>query len=327
MIRLFRNQRGGFSNRCFSSLLSAPARGTDHEGLSPAGRCEHPVGRRTSHGGQFAGEHVALLEEISAFPPPPQPLSALGGWQLQNDPGGSKRESWGWFPGSAEPAGGYGLCLCPTLSLQAVLPSLQNGHHGPGSLHIFPAGVAGWRPPKPHRFLPGRSVAAAGTDRLAGAGSALKHPKLQGGGMGWVLLNPAPGTREPKEPRDAPFFPRDAGSSQPSAGSLSAGRTNPSFSPQVYTAVYYVLADLVMLSLYCYYKVKNRGGGRELGLGGWWGRALPLARLLGRLVLGCGARRGKNPCGRCVGAEVLCRRVDAAMRCLLLLAGFFSWIT
>ncbi|KFV07367.1 Lysosomal amino acid transporter 1, partial [Tauraco erythrolophus] len=30
---------------------------------------------------------------------------------------------------------------------------------------------------------------------------------------------------------------------------------------QVYTAVYYVLADLVMLSLYCYYKVKNRGGG------------------------------------------------------------------
>ncbi|NXD88137.1 LAAT1 protein, partial [Halcyon senegalensis] len=30
---------------------------------------------------------------------------------------------------------------------------------------------------------------------------------------------------------------------------------------QVYTAVYYVLADLVMLSLYCYYKVKNGGGG------------------------------------------------------------------
>ncbi|KFQ31745.1 Lysosomal amino acid transporter 1, partial [Merops nubicus] len=29
---------------------------------------------------------------------------------------------------------------------------------------------------------------------------------------------------------------------------------------QVYTAVYYVLADLVMLSLYCYYKVKNQGG-------------------------------------------------------------------
>ncbi|NWR37237.1 LAAT1 protein, partial [Tachuris rubrigastra] len=28
---------------------------------------------------------------------------------------------------------------------------------------------------------------------------------------------------------------------------------------QVYTAVYYVLADLVMLSLYCYYRVKNRG--------------------------------------------------------------------
>ncbi|XP_009288026.1 PREDICTED: lysosomal amino acid transporter 1 homolog [Aptenodytes forsteri] len=30
---------------------------------------------------------------------------------------------------------------------------------------------------------------------------------------------------------------------------------------QVYTAIYYVLADLVMLSLYCYYKVKNRAGG------------------------------------------------------------------
>ncbi|NXI66541.1 LAAT1 protein, partial [Anseranas semipalmata] len=30
---------------------------------------------------------------------------------------------------------------------------------------------------------------------------------------------------------------------------------------QVYTAVYYVLADLVMLSLYCYYKAKNRGRG------------------------------------------------------------------
>ncbi|NWI51497.1 LAAT1 protein, partial [Calyptomena viridis] len=29
---------------------------------------------------------------------------------------------------------------------------------------------------------------------------------------------------------------------------------------QVYTAVYYVLADLVMLSLYCYYRVKNRAG-------------------------------------------------------------------
>ncbi|NXW58792.1 LAAT1 protein, partial [Eurystomus gularis] len=30
---------------------------------------------------------------------------------------------------------------------------------------------------------------------------------------------------------------------------------------QVYTAIYYVLADLVMLSLYCYYKVKNGSGG------------------------------------------------------------------
>ncbi|XP_009078103.1 PREDICTED: lysosomal amino acid transporter 1 homolog [Acanthisitta chloris] len=30
---------------------------------------------------------------------------------------------------------------------------------------------------------------------------------------------------------------------------------------QVYTAIYYVLADLVMLSLYCYYTVKNKGRG------------------------------------------------------------------
>ncbi|XP_010157005.1 PREDICTED: lysosomal amino acid transporter 1 homolog [Eurypyga helias] len=30
---------------------------------------------------------------------------------------------------------------------------------------------------------------------------------------------------------------------------------------QIYTAVYYVLADLVMLSLYCYYKVKNQDRG------------------------------------------------------------------
>lgn len=161
IIRLFRNRRGGSCNWCFSSLLSAPTRRTDHKGLSPAGCCKHPMGHRTSHGGLFSGEYVALLEEISAFPPPP---SALGGWQLRNDPGGSNRESWGWSPGSAEPARGYGLCLCPTLSLQAVLPSLQNRHHGPGSIHIFPAGMAGRRPPKPHRFLPGRSVAPAGTD-------------------------------------------------------------------------------------------------------------------------------------------------------------------
>ncbi|NXA41849.1 LAAT1 protein, partial [Eudromia elegans] len=30
---------------------------------------------------------------------------------------------------------------------------------------------------------------------------------------------------------------------------------------QIYTAIYYVLADLVMLFLYCYYKAKNRGRG------------------------------------------------------------------
>ncbi|KFR16353.1 Lysosomal amino acid transporter 1, partial [Opisthocomus hoazin] len=67
---------------------------------------------------------------------------------------------------------------------------------------------------------------------------------------------------------------------------------------QVYTAVYYVLADLVMLSLYCYYKVKNRGRGCELGLRGGWGHALPLARPWGWLVLGCRAGRGSKPWGR-----------------------------
>nr|XP_009940077.1 PREDICTED: lysosomal amino acid transporter 1 homolog [Opisthocomus hoazin] len=43
---------------------------------------------------------------------------------------------------------------------------------------------------------------------------------------------------------------------------------------QVYTAVYYVLADLVMLSLYCYYKVKNRGRGSTFK-----GRSLLSARV------------------------------------------------
>lgn len=44
----------------------------------------------------------------------------------------------------------------------------------------------------------------------------------------------------------------------------------PSMSPplQVYTAIYYVLADLAMLSLYCYYRVKNGGRACELGHGG-----------------------------------------------------------
>lgn len=74
IIRLFRNRRGGFCNWCFSSLLSAPARGMGREGLSPAGCREHPVGRRTSHGGRFAGEHAASLGEISALLPLPRML-------------------------------------------------------------------------------------------------------------------------------------------------------------------------------------------------------------------------------------------------------------
>lgn len=44
-------------------------------------------------------------------------------------------------------------------------------------------------------------------------------------------------------------------------------------SPQVYTAIYYVLADVGMLSLYCYYRVKNRGRACELGQG--WGLCSP----------------------------------------------------
>lgn len=44
-------------------------------------------------------------------------------------------------------------------------------------------------------------------------------------------------------------------------------------SPQVYTAIYYVLADLGMLSLYCYYRVKNGGRACELGQG--WGLCCP----------------------------------------------------
>lgn len=32
---------------------------------------------------------------------------------------------------------------------------------------------------------------------------------------------------------------------------------------QTYTAIYYVIADLVMLSLYFYYKVKHRTAGSE----------------------------------------------------------------
>jgi len=137
--------------------------------------------------------------------------------------------------------------------------------------------------------------------------------------MGWALLRLVLGTRDPDSagmlpsPPGCGAVPRDAGSSQTSAGSLSAGRTKPSFSPQVYTAVYYVLADLVMLSLYCYYKVKNRGRGCELGLRGGWGHALPLARPWGWLVLGCGAGRGSKPWGRCIGAVMLHRCTDAAI--------------
>ncbi|NXT28063.1 LAAT1 protein, partial [Syrrhaptes paradoxus] len=63
---------------------------------------------------------------------------------------------------------------------------------------------------------------------------------------------------------------------------------------QVYTAVYYVLADLVMLSLYCYYKVKNRGGGFATPI-----NAACLFLALGTVsavsVLGRGAAGGQDP--------------------------------
>lgn len=131
------------------------------QGLEPSGLLQAPNGSQDFSWGTicrgvcgFARGNLRFSSSTECF-----------GWVvIGNDPGGSNRESGGWSLGSAEPARGYGLCLCPTLSLQAVLPSLQNRHHGPGSIHIFPAGMAGWRPPKPHRFLPGRSVAPPGTD-------------------------------------------------------------------------------------------------------------------------------------------------------------------
>lgn len=111
--------------------------------------------------------------------------------------------------------------------LQAVLPSLQDGHHGPGPLHILPTGMAGGGPPEPHRFLLGKPAAPAGT----------------------------------LQPAHLSLFPRDV-----IWGKLFPGTTSSRLSPQVYTAVYYVLADLVMLSLYCYYKAKNQGRGCEFWL-------------------------------------------------------------
>lgn len=37
---------------------------------------------------------------------------------------------------------------------------------------------------------------------------------------------------------------------------------------QQYTAIYYVAADLIMLSMYTYYKLKNKASQGELFLGG-----------------------------------------------------------
>lgn len=95
IVRLFRNRRGGFCSQCF-----CPRTRDRSQGL------EHLMGDRTSHGGQFAGE-------IFAFPPP----GCFGLMTIvKNNPGESKRGTWGWFPGSAGAAGGNGLCLCDFFS-------------------------------------------------------------------------------------------------------------------------------------------------------------------------------------------------------------------
>lgn len=78
--------------------------------------------------------------------------------------------------------------------------------------------------------------------------------------------------------------------------------------PQVYTAIYYVLADLGMLSLYCYYRVKNGGRACELGQG--WGLCSPW-----HWEQGGGDSRGHWEPG-----EI------PVIRCLLLLAGFFFFL-
>ncbi|XP_010011987.1 PREDICTED: lysosomal amino acid transporter 1 homolog [Nestor notabilis] len=63
---------------------------------------------------------------------------------------------------------------------------------------------------------------------------------------------------------------------------------------QVYTAIYYVLADLVMLSLYCYYKVKNRGGGFAAQINAAF-IFLSLGTLSAAPLLGRGAAVAREP--------------------------------
>ena len=59
----------------------------------------------------------------------------------------------------------------------------------------------------------------------------------------------------------------------PEPGTAASALAHPLL--QTYTAVYYVLADLLMLSLYFYYKFKKRPSPCEYGgprVSGAWGR-------------------------------------------------------
>ncbi|NXC12597.1 LAAT1 protein, partial [Corythaeola cristata] len=77
---------------------------------------------------------------------------------------------------------------------------------------------------------------------------------------------------------------------------------------QVYTAVYYVLADLVMLSLYCYYKVKNRGGGFTAPINAAF-VFLSLGTVSSVSFLGRGAAVAQDP-ATFKGRSLLSARVD-----------------
>lgn len=82
-----------------------------------------------------------------------------------------------------------------------------------------------------------------------------------------------------------------------------------------------------MLSLYCYYKVKNRGGGCELGLQGRGDVRSPWHVFQAGLSPAAEPGGETIPGGEALGqkcfAEVLMQLLDASY-CLLC---FFSWIT
>ncbi|NWH44495.1 LAAT1 protein, partial [Fregata magnificens] len=78
---------------------------------------------------------------------------------------------------------------------------------------------------------------------------------------------------------------------------------------QVYTAVYYVLADLVMLSLYCYYKAKNRGGRFAAPINAAF-VFLSLGTVLTVPFLGGGAAMLQDPATTFKGRSLLSARMD-----------------